>query len=157
MRSAMKTLTICQPYAHLISLPPEDDRAKRVENRRWPCSHVGRLAIHAGKSRSYLGGDNYGLAVDGMVFGAVVAVCEMAGCFKADPLANPETGRFLGGVPEPWAVRKWPWVAGHQHVEGPYCFVLTQVRVFREPIPASGKQGLWEWEPPTNWESLLRT
>jgi hypothetical protein len=151
----MKAITICQPYASLIALPDEDDRAKRVENRGWPSSFVGTLAIHAGKSRDYLGGDNYGLKTDDMPFGAIVAVCEMVGCCKAHPLSNPETGRHLGGMPEPWALRKWPWLAGHQHVEGPYCFVLTYVRRFKEPIPAKGKQGFWDLALPENWESLL--
>lgn len=31
----MKALTIFQPYAHLICLPGDDDRSKRVENRTW--------------------------------------------------------------------------------------------------------------------------
>lgn len=31
----MKCLTICQPYAHLIMLSDDHDRAKRVENRSW--------------------------------------------------------------------------------------------------------------------------
>lgn len=33
----MKCLTVCQPYASLIMLPDDDDRAKRCENRTWQC------------------------------------------------------------------------------------------------------------------------
>lgn len=157
----MKALTIHQPYAALIALPDDDARAKRVENRNWPHSHVGRLAIHAGKSRERLaisssGMDlEYHLPIESMAFGAIVAVADMRGCFKAEALVNRETGRHLGGLAAPWALRKWPWLADHQHVEGPYCFVLAEVRCFREPIPATGWQGMWEWTPPDGWESLL--
>lgn len=43
----MKCLTICQPYAALIMLPDDDDRAKRVENRTWSTNYRGPLLIHA--------------------------------------------------------------------------------------------------------------
>lgn len=138
----MKALTICQPYAALIVLPDDDDRAKRVENRTWHCGHVGALAIHAGKSKAYLSGDNYGLT--DMPFGAMVGVCDMRGCFQ---MGVNESTRS--------ALRSWTWLATHEHVEGPYCFVLAEVRRFKTPIPCSGKQGLWDWTPPENWKDLL--
>ena len=90
----MTALTIQQPYAHLIALPDDDDRAKRVENRNWSTNYRGPLAIHAGKGRDYM--DEYDLKeFPDMAFGAIVAVAHLAGCVELDPLST---------VP-PWALR----------------------------------------------------
>jgi hypothetical protein len=126
----MKALTICQPYAALIVLPDDDDRAKRVENRTWETLYRGRLLIHAGKSRQWLIGGNYGLDVAAMPFGAIVGVCNVVDCFHV--FNSYES-----------AVRRRPWLAGHQHVEGPFCWVLSEVRAFTSPIPYRGAQGLF--------------
>jgi hypothetical protein len=39
--------------------------------------------------------------------------------------------------------------------DGLYGLDLVDVRRFRVPIPASGRPGIWNWEPPTNWKDLL--
>jgi len=39
--------------------------------------------------------------------------------------------------------------------DGLYGLILDNVRRFREPIPARGQQGIWEWEPPENWRGLV--
>lgn len=143
----MKALTICQPYAHLICLPDDDDRAKRVENRRWPTLYRGPLLIHAGKSREWLELDEsqtrdeeYDIPLSEMTFGAIVGVCRLADCFSLEPFTAPLSKRR---IPE-HALRTRLWLAGHQHVEGPFCFVLAECRKFPEPIPYRGAQGLFE-------------
>lgn len=133
----MKALTICQPYADLICLPDDDDRAKRVENRTWSTNYRGPLLIHAGKSRQWLQGDNYGIPLSDMVFGAIVGVCRLSGC------VNRHVGRW-GAEWSYGALNHWPWLAGHQHAEGPYCFVLTECRRFETPIPYRGAQGFFD-------------
>lgn len=129
----MKALTICQPYADLICLPDDDDRAKRVENRAWYTNYRGELLIHAGKSRQWLSGDNYGLPISGMVFGAIVGIAKVADCVQL----NPD-----GSVPNRFQQR-WPWLNTHEHTEGPFCWVLTECRRFPEPIPYRGAQGFF--------------
>jgi hypothetical protein len=37
-------------------------------------------------------------------------------------------------------------VLDHPHTEGPWCWVLRDVRKLDEPVPCSGKQGLWDWD-----------
>lgn len=135
----MKALTICQPYAHLICLPDDHDRAKRVENRKWPTDYRGKLLIHSGKSRKFLElsedgkrDESYDIPLSDMMFGAIVAVCNLADCF---PKTNP--------ISYECAIRRRPWLKGHEHVEGPWCFVLTEVRVLPVPIPCNGLMGLW--------------
>jgi len=127
----MKALTICQPYATLICLPESDPRHKRVENRKWPCSYRGELLIHAGKSRDYLAGDNYGFDVEDMPFGAIVAIAILVDCFHVVNRERRATQR--------------PWLAMHSHVEGPYCFVLENVCPLKTPIACPGSLGLWHY------------
>lgn len=120
----MKALTICQPYAHLIAIGE-----KRVENRTWPTSYRGPLAIHAGKSRSWLGGYSPG---PDMVFGAVVATARLLACLHIDQIMGGDLdARFM-------------WAKEHQHTEGPWCWVLDDVKRLPTPINYRGAQGLWD-------------
>jgi hypothetical protein len=135
----MKALTICQPYAHLICLPDDDDRAKRVENRTWSTSYRGDLLIHAGKSRQWLGhidgmyGLNYGIPLTDMVFGAIIGVSKVVDCFNVHDADDRDS-----------AFRRRLWLTSHMHVEGPCCIVLTECRRFLKPIPYRGAQGLFD-------------
>lgn len=126
----MKALTILQPYPALICLPEVDTRHKRVENRGWYTEHRGALAIHAGKSRKLLEPEDEGLQME---FGAVVAIADLVDIFHISAL----------NLRQPKIFERYPWLEGHQHVFGPQCWVLQNVRPI-EPIPYVGKQGLWD-------------
>jgi hypothetical protein len=128
----MKALTICQPYASLIVLPDDDERAKRVENRTWLTDYRGPLLIHAGKSRQWLLDHNYGLDIRTMPFGFIVGICELRGCVQKGPDGFHES-----------ILRRWPWLQFHEHAEGPFCWVLAECRRFENPIPYRGAQGLF--------------
>ena len=39
--------------------------------------------------------------------------------------------------------------------DGLFGLILGNVRRFETPIPATGHQGIWTWEPPENWEELV--
>lgn len=139
----MKALTICQPFAHLICLPDDHPRAKRVENRQWPTSYRGPLLIHAGKSRNWMDrNEEYGIPESDLVFGAIVGVANLADCVKLETRPG-----WNGGVVPDHAKRRWPWLLQHEHTEGPYCLVLTECRRFEKPIPYRGAQGLFDVPP----------
>lgn len=154
----MKAITVCQPYAHLICLPESDPRHKRVENRSRRWQYRGPIAIHAGKSHKMLmrPGDNYGIPIEDMAFGAVVATARLSGCYEIAGKSIMATGtmtvgsmKFSGVVQHrtyspQWAVEQWPWLDNHQHVEGPYCLVLTDVKPLKTPVPWRGSLGLFE-------------
>jgi activating signal cointegrator 1 len=144
----MKALTICNPYASLICLPTSDWRHKRVENRTWATTYRGPLAIHAGKSLAWCRLDSaksreltYGLDVEEMAFGAVVAVAELVATLTADTILSGRWRRM-----KLLDVDEFAWLESHDHAEGPWCWVLDNVRRLPDPIPAVGKQGLWEWD-----------
>ena len=132
----MKALTISQPFASLIA-----SGEKWVENRRWPTGHRGRLAIHAGKGTQYL--DRRELVA--YPTACVVAVAQLVACVHLhavggrDPLPCEQL-RMKGIDPSD--------LLSHEHTEGPWCWVLRDIRRYREPIPCRGAQGLWEWREP---------
>lgn len=134
----MKALTVCQPYATLIARG-----LKRVENRTWPAPNNAiwkPIAIHAGKSKAWLNGDNYGIAESEMPFGFIVATARLADCISltaADlhPEAYEKRLNSFG-----WNLKDF---LDHEHTEGPFCWVLDRIQPLAEPIPYSGAQGLW--------------
>jgi hypothetical protein len=133
----VKALTICQPYAELILRG-----LKRVENRKWPTGHRGALLIHAGKNRDWLELDptgtydeHYGIFLTEMQFGFVVGVCQVRGCIHKN-LRSPIRDRLV--------LEAWPWLADHEHAEGPYCWILEDARRFEHPIPLRGQPGLFD-------------
>ena len=134
----MKALTICQPYAELIARGE-----KRVENRTWETKYRGQLAIHAGKSREWLKG--YRDPPAPLDFGAVVCLVELVECVKAANHAELET--WLRGDAQ--REQRYAWLRCRPYVMGPYLWVLADVERLDEPIPARGKQGLWEWSHET--------
>jgi hypothetical protein len=124
----MKALTICQPYAELIMLGE-----KRVENRTWSTPYRGPLAIHAGRSRRWL--DTYRPLPARMDFGAIVGICDLT---QLVPIERIRDGRPLP--------KSLAWLHDHEHVEGPWCWVLEHVRRFERPIFCGGRQGLWDFD-----------
>ena len=129
----MKALTIMQPWAELIA-----SGEKRVENRTWRTRYRGPLAIHAGVSREWFDESEQGTGDRGQYdFGAVIAVAELVECLPFDEAKQ----RRLPGD-------ELDWLADHEHTQGPWCWVLSNVRRLPEPIPCTGRQSLWEWEPP---------
>lgn len=118
----MKALTICQPYAHLIAIGE-----KPIENRSWETSYRGTLAIHAGKSLDWMSEGDQQRYPD-MVFGAVVAVARVVACLAISSVAWPHPFEDL---------------LEHEHANGPWCWVLKDVRRLRRPVYCKGAQGLW--------------
>lgn len=122
----MKCLTVCQPFASLIMLPDDDDRAKRVENRTWPTSYRGLMLIHAGKSKEWLDGYQWD---EPLVLGAILGICRLSDCVRKGDSVSEE---------------RWKWLRAHEHYEGPWCWVLTECRAFDRPIPWRGAQGIFD-------------
>lgn len=115
----MMVLTVKQPWAWGLIHGP-----KRVENRSWPTSYRGPLAIHAGKSRTALGdeGDLFpGMPGYGeLVYGAIIGVVDLVECV---PVTDAR-------------------VAGGPFAEGPWCWVTENPRPV-EPHYCAGSLSLW--------------
>jgi hypothetical protein len=138
----MKALTVCQPWAWAIIHGP-----KRVENRTWPTSYRGPLAIHAGKTRDWFERPGLGRwfervgltlpAESQLDFGAILGVVQLVDCVRVEELRDS----LLVGSPHLTAdAAVW--------ADGPWCWVLKNPRILREPLPWRGAQSLWEVQLP---------
>jgi len=122
----MKALTVLQPWAWAIAAGH-----KRIENRTWATSYRGPLVIHAGRDHRLMApGIQFlrGVGIerpllDGLPFGAIVALAELVNCVRYDDQTT--------------ALHDDPFA------EGPVCWVLDNV-VEVEPVPYRGAQGLFD-------------
>jgi activating signal cointegrator 1 len=134
----MQAITISQPYASAIS-----SGEKWVENRSWPTRYRGPLAIHAGKGSQYL----TKLELAKYPTGVILATCKLVACERLDTIIRMGSSQYDKDDCIPGTKTKWWDAADHEHAEGPYCWILEDVVQLEKPIPAVGKQGLWNWIP----------
>jgi hypothetical protein len=122
------TLSVAQPWASLIMLG-----IKLIENRSWPTSHRGRLAIHASarcdihtwREIPALRDLIHLPPVDRLPSSAILGTVEVVECVRSIDLP-PELAC------DPFAgVNCW-------------CWVLAKPRLLVRPWPCKGKLRLWE-------------
>ncbi len=139
---AMRALSIQQPWAWAIA-----HGKKPVENRSWPVTYRGLLAIHASKKPDedamalIASRDRNSPLVKAVAwhtrlwtppeyaYGAVVALVEVTGCHHSQD--RKCFSARTGGMCSPWAVH------GQFHIE------LAGVRPLSEPVPCRGALKLW--------------
>lgn len=147
----MKAITIHQPWATLIAL-----EQKKFETRSWKIAYRGELAIHAGKKidkkvcrlepfRSVLA--KHGYNEDNLPTGAIVAVCRLEECWSVS--RSSETEILLSNdrpdISKETSIGKQEEIFG-DYSDGRYAWELSHVQRLPEPVPATGRQGLWTWE-----------
>lgn len=131
----MKALTISQPFASLIS-----SGEKWVENRKWGTPYRGSLAIHAGKGTQYL--DTEELA--DYPTGCIVAIARLVACVRLSEIKSRDRDPVCRKKVIAGGTKNWSELARHAHTEGPFCWVLEDVRKLGKPIACRGAQGLWK-------------
>jgi hypothetical protein len=92
-------------------------------------------------------------ALNRMMTGCIIATAELVNCWhivyhpakhipigtELDvPKKHPDYGRYI--VPAEQEMLFGNWTPGR------YAWELANVRLLQEPIPAKGRQGLWNWE-----------
>ena len=164
----MKALSLWQPYASLVALG-----VKRIETRSWQTSYRGPLAIHAAQRRCgaeaydeplYRPGDLGNPAT--LPLGVVVATCTLVDCLPmvedkelapaGDGTVDPPPCLLLDGLDN----KLWLYDGGvgAYDVEdqrpygdfrpGRFAWVFdTDIKPIDPPVPARGRQQLWEWTP----------
>ncbi len=140
----MKALTICQPFAHLIAIGK-----KRVENRSWGTQCRGPLAIHAGKSRDWLGLNDEN-CYPSMAYGAIVAVATLTAVLRYGAITQALQARAVYADATGFIPDRLDWVLDHEHTEGPWCWVLTDVRRLDVPVPYRGRRRLFDVDARTS-------
>ena len=163
----MKAITIMQPWASLIACG-----AKRIETRSWKTEYRGPIAIHAAKVpakisdelRDYIDDIFFydyplrrfinGIKADGaydcgnLVLGKIIAIADLVDCVRMDGFSRLN-------CPSEWhiATDKGTLINIQEELyfgnyeKGNYAWILDNVRMI-EPVPAKGKQRIWDWEPP---------
>lgn len=130
----LTAITLHQPWASLIAVGK-----KCYETRSWGTDYRGPIAIHAAKKLH----ENESLIslleieADKIPLGAIVAIANLTDCILMDQefiLKQSAFEQYLGL----WEVGRYAWK-------------LENVRAI-EPIPATGKQGLWKWEYKRDWQ-----
>jgi activating signal cointegrator 1 len=122
----MKALSLTQPWASAIALG-----IKHWETRSWPTSYRGEVCIHASKkfpawAKEFA--EDMGLNLGSLPIGCIVCVCDLTECRQTATLAPS-----LSEVETKWG----------DFAPERYAFRLENVRVLREPVPASGALGFW--------------
>jgi len=137
----MKCLSLWQPWATLVV-----NQDKLIETRSWGTNYRGLLAIHAGKRwsasiaeismrepfrsavQSYFDARPWGPR---LAFGAIIGTVHLSSVYKIKGPADVQN-------------------VGHPELEfgdysvGRYMWVLDTARAFRDPIPYTGRQGLFD-------------
>lgn len=143
----MKTITVLQPWTSLLA-----EGKKRIETRSWRTNYRGEILLHAGKKDPLWGismmtdeaWEKAMLALglyeefnrfERFPTGAIIGKANLVNCLQIDELTaalikeqHPDEYEFGDFTP------------------GRYAWVMTDPVLFDKPIPASGKQGLWNWE-----------
>ena len=161
----MTAITIWQPWASLIAVG-----AKRFETRSWPTSYRGPIAIHAAQKNplSIIRGLHHTVQVAilnalceafgiksgvidrlRMTTGCVVATAELVGCWEVRRVVDEETVHLTGCGREA-VIHKFENL-GNERIFGNFeigrfAWQLANIKMLDTPIPAKGKQGLWEWD-----------
>lgn len=153
----MKAITIWQPWASLLACG-----GKRFETRSWATSYRGPIAIHAAKKSVFdalalipvpvalemkrlIGAEWKDLPT-----GAVIATANLVGCHEIDKIremrcAPQETGCWDCNRRGTWIVASDREVSFGDWTPGRYAWELSDMKII-DPVPVSGRQGLWEWE-----------
>lgn len=143
----MKALTLIQPWATLIALGE-----KKIETRSWKTSYRGPLLIHAGKKidRDTFNNDPfysvlypYGYSVyNKLPTGVIIAKCNLVHCFPIE--YDDYTNEYA-------LLADKQYVEGNEYhfgdyTSGRYAWILENIELLKEPIPAKGQLSLWEFD-----------
>ncbi len=153
----MKAITLHQPWATLVAIG-----AKRIETRSWGTSYRGPLAIHAGKNTKYINVNSRDYLCDEQPFfsvlatwmtskkstdmpvGCIVATCNLVEVKRIDLVISFAACKSYWHNKKEWLLHAQERAFGDYSV-GRYMWLLDDVQILPEPIPAKGSMGFWEW------------
>lgn len=140
----MKGITIWQPWAQLLVTG-----IKKNETRSWQTHYRGEILIHAAKQNPLRGME--------MISDAAwkKALISLGLHNNLDPIEQFPTGVIVGKAKlvdcrqiddrliQSLSAEE---LAYGDFTPGRYAWVMEDPEVFKQPIPAKGKQGLWNWD-----------
>lgn len=143
----MKAITVIQPWATLLA-----SGKKRCETRSWKTNYRGEILIHAGAMKYNYFSDvchdrkelaayfkNAGIGsnetLQALPFKAIIGKAILVNCVQIDAITAELIKKQR---PDEYAFGNF--------TPGRYAWVMKDAVLFDEPIPAGGKQGLWNWD-----------
>jgi activating signal cointegrator 1 len=138
----VKALTLTQPWATLIAVG-----AKKIETRSWSTPYRGRIAIHAAKGFTSIGGKRgfqeqcevpsfrWGLtsAEKPLPLGAIVALADLVDVKMIDMKLRASV-----------LARPTPEIEFGDYESGRFAWFLENVKALPIPIPCVGHLSLWD-------------
>lgn len=130
----MKVLSIKEPFASLIK-----ERIKTVETRSWKTKYRGEIYIHASLKKINIKDERIKKLLEllpnkDMQYGHIICKCNLIDCIYMDE-------DYVNNIKK----NKQEYLCGHYEV-GRYGWVLELIEVLKEPIPAKGHLGIWNYE-----------
>lgn len=127
----MKVLSLTEPYATLIK-----NGIKTIETRSWKTNYRGKLYIHASSTKipkEYKENMELMSLVDtsDLNYGRIICSCDLVDCVEM----NDE---FIEDIKK----NKNEYVCG-VYANGRYAWILDNIEVLDNPIPAKGHLGIW--------------
>ena len=156
-------LTLTQPWATLMACG-----AKRTETRSWSTSYQGVLGIHAGKNwkradieRCFEPPFSTALKAAGIQTPADLPRGDVIAILHLHDVARIKVREWDGAVivermEMPVKDDELPFGL---YTPGRFGWRTTNGRALAEPVPATGRLGLWPWEVPpgSEAEALVRS
>lgn len=145
----MKAITIWQPWAGAVAAG-----IKQNETRSWKTNYRGPIAIHAAQQMIQIGWARYaGMEAKEVICrrmklpkifngtnffpsGVILATAELVDCIRITP-------EYISTLTE-------DEIALGDYSLGRYAWRLANVKKLPEPMPAKGRQGLWNWKGEIN-------
>ena len=119
----MKAITLWQPWASFVA-----DGKKQYETRSFKIKHRGYLAIHAAKTEKGIDRMKPFAYPINIPFGVIVCVVVIKAVYPTE-LWRPNVSEREIGLGD-WSTGRFAWALELKHK-------------FKEPIPAIGRQGIW--------------
>ena len=144
----MKAITLWQPWATLLTIG-----AKKYETRSWATKHRGTIAIHAGIKTEIKVSPEFTKIVNeycqDFPLGCIIATAELVDCHKIVRYG----GRGMSSECPGWLETEDGIYLPTEQEElfgdwspGRYAWEIKNIKILKEPIPAKGKQRLWNWD-----------
>lgn len=142
----IEVVTLYQPWATLAAL-----REKGFETRGWGTKYRGFLGIHAGNKIDLDACEHprikailakHGITDPNQLpTGCIVAVTQLFDCVQMIECEDSKLGVKVPG----YKLTDQEYDFGY-YEPGRFAWILANVRVPKEPIPARGRQRLWKFE-----------
>ena len=131
----MKVLSLLEPWASLVK-----EKIKCVETRSWKTSYRGELYIHASKRKVTNKDERVNTLVNLLEnnefnYGHIIAKCKLIDCIYMDD-------EYIADIQQ----NKVEVICGEYSV-GRYAWILEDIEVLEDSIPAKGQLSIWNYIP----------